>query len=132
MNSMLIPVCIGKIHRATVTEANLNYVGSITVDETLLKAAGIRPFQQVTITNLRNGMLWYTYAMVGPADQGGICLNGPPTHHFTPGDIIFILAYVQIEPAEYKTIEPLVVFVDGKNKITSIDRHTELKVEGTL
>ena len=124
---MLIPLCIGKIHRACVTEANLNYVGSITVDETLLRAAGIREFQQVTITNLTNGMLWYTYAMKGPADQGGICLNGPPAHHFKPGNIIIILAYVQVTPEEFPKIEPIVVFVDEKNKITSIEKHGELK-----
>lgn len=126
---MLIPVCIGKIHRATVTEADLNYVGSITIDEVLLKAAGIAPFQQVTITNLANGVMWYTYAMAGPANKGDICLNGPPAHHFKPGDLVIILAYAQVDPSELPNIAPKLVFVDKENKITKVQDHGEVKTE---
>ena len=121
---MLIEACIGKIHRATVTEADLNYVGSITIDEELAKAAGMREFQKVTITNLTNGMLWYTYVMYGSVGSGTICLNGPPAHHFKKGDLVIILAYASVTPEELDTIEPVVVFVDGKNKITKIERHS--------
>ena len=73
---MLIRACIAKIHRATVTEADLNYVGSITIDQDLLDAAGIKPFQYLNITNLSNGVFWQTYAMSGERGKGDICLNG--------------------------------------------------------
>lgn len=126
---MLITVCVGKIHRATVTEADLNYVGSITIDEVLMKAAGILPFQQVTITNITNGAIWYTYAMAGPANKGDICLNGSPAHHFHPGNLVIILAYAQVEPSELPNIQPKLVFVDGKNKITKVQDHGEMKAE---
>jgi aspartate 1-decarboxylase len=120
---MLIEMCTGKIHRATVTQAELNYVGSITIDRTLVEAAGMREFQKVTITNLANGMLWYTYVMLGDAGSGTICLNGPPAHHFTPGDIVIILAYAQVTPEEASSITPMLVFVDEKNKITKVEKH---------
>jgi aspartate 1-decarboxylase len=82
---MLIPACKAKIHRATVTQANLNYVGSITIDEALLEAAGIAPFQYLNITNVSNGFFWRTYAMAGKRGNGDICLNGPPARHFRSG-----------------------------------------------
>ena len=124
---MFIEACVGKIHRATVTQADLNYVGSITIDETLAKAAGFRQFQKVTITNLRNGKLWYTYVMYGEPDAGTICLNGPPAHHFAKDDIVIILAYAQMTPEELDVLAanggPVIVFVDGQNKITSTKNH---------
>ena len=120
---MLIRACMAKIHRATVTEADLNYIGSITIDETLLEASGMKPFQYVNITNLRNGVFWQTYIMAGPRGKGGICLNGPPAHHFTPGDKIIVLAEAWLEPAELKDLNPVVVFVDDKNKVTEIKKH---------
>jgi aspartate 1-decarboxylase len=124
---MLLEACIGKIHRATVTQADLNYVGSITIDETLAKAAAFKQFQKVTITNLRNGMLWYTYVMFGAPDSGTICLNGPPAHHFAAGDLVIILAYAQVTPEELDNLSvnggPVVVFVDGNNKITEVKNH---------
>lgn len=120
---MLLEACVGKIHRATVTQADLNYVGSITIDETLAKAAGFKQFQKVTITNLRNGMLWYTYVLYGKVDSGTICLNGPPAHHFQKGDLVIILAYAQVTPEELAAIHPTIVFVDGNNKITEVKRH---------
>ncbi|MDR3582257.1 MAG: aspartate 1-decarboxylase [Candidatus Pacebacteria bacterium] len=120
---MLLEVCVGKIHRATVTQADLNYVGSITIDEKLAAAAGMKQFQKVTITNLRNGVLWYTYVMFGAPDSGTICLNGPPAHHFEKGDLVIILAYAQVTPEELESISPTLVFVDGNNKITEIKKH---------
>jgi aspartate 1-decarboxylase len=120
---MLIPACKAKIHRATVTQAELDYVGSITIDEALLEASGIQPFQYLNITNKSNGKLWRTYAMAGKRDSGVICLNGPPARIFQPGDIIIILAEVFIEPREFETLDPIVVFVDGQNKITEVKRH---------
>lgn len=121
---MLIRVCIAKIHRAVVTEANLNYVGSITIGEELLQASGIRPFQMVNITNLSNGILWQTYVISGGAGQ--VCLNGPPARHFQPGDKIIVVADALIEPAEFESLNPTVVFVDEKNAITDIKLHTAI------
>lgn len=122
---MRIHVCAAKIHRATVTEANLNYVGSVTIDADLLRATGIRPYQMVQITNCSNGALWRTYVLVGPAGRGDICLNGPPARHFAPGDKVIILAEAEIEPAETAGFVPVVAFVDGKNQLTHLERHED-------
>ena len=120
---MLIRVCMAKIHRATVTEADLNYIGSITLDEDLLEASGIRPFQYVNITNLSNGVFWQTYAMPGARGSGTVCLNGPPARHFQRGDKIIVLAEAWLEPAELKDLTPNIVFVDDANKVTSVEKH---------
>ena len=120
---MLIRVCMAKIHRATVTEANLNYVGSITIDEILLEKSGIRPFQMVNVNNLSNGVLWQTYVIPSKKGGGGICLNGPPARHFQPGDKVIIVAEAYIEPSELKDLNPIIVFVDDKNQITEIKKH---------
>ena len=116
-----------KIHRATVTQAELDYVGSITIDELLLEASGMVPYQYVNITNLRNGIFWRTYIIAGKKGSGDVCLNGPPAHHFKPGDLIIILSEVDVEPREMETLNPKVVFVDGKNKITEVKEHKALK-----
>ena len=92
MRTTLIEVVIAKLHRVTVTQANLNYIGSITIDEDLLDARGFIPCQHVNITNLSNGVFWRTYVTDGPRGQGSVCLNGPPERHFQPGDQIIILA----------------------------------------
>ena len=120
---MLISVCMAKIHRATVTEADLNYVGSITIDEELLEKAGIKPFQYLNITNVSNGVLWRTYAMPGKRGHGDVCLNGPPARHFQKGDKIIILAEAYAEPSEAAKIKPVIVFVDEKNKVTEVKKH---------
>jgi aspartate 1-decarboxylase len=122
---MLISVCIGKIHRATVTEADLHYVGSVTIDEELLEGSGIKPFQFVNITNISNGVFWQTYAMPGKRGGGDICLNGPPARHFHPGDKVIILGEAYVEPAEAERIRPTIVFVDDRNKINKVERHGE-------
>ncbi len=121
---MLIPVCKAKIHRATVTQADLNYVGSVTIDGLLLEASGIVPFQYLNITNVSNGFFWRTYAMAGKRGNGDICLNGPPARHFQPGDKIIILAEVQVDPEELASLDPVVVFVDDQNKVTEVKKHT--------
>jgi aspartate 1-decarboxylase len=123
---MLIRMCMAKIHRATVTEADLNYVGSITVDEALLEASGIRAFQYVNITNLSNGVFWQTYAVAGPRGSGEVCLNGPPARHFQPGDKIIVLAEAWIDPTEMQELDPVVVFVDDQNRITETKRHRDI------
>ena len=114
---------MAKIHRATITQADLNYVGSITIDEDLLEKSGIRPFQMVNITNVSNGVFWQTYAIAGKKGDGGICLNGPPARHFQPGDKIIVIAEAYIEPAEMKDLNPIVVFVDDKNRVTEVKKH---------
>ena len=120
---MLIRACIAKIHRATVTEADLNYVGSITIDEALLEQSGIHPFQYVNITNVANGVFWQTYVMAGPRGRGDICLNGPPARHFQKGDKIIVLAEGWFQPEEMKDIDPVIVIVeDDRNQKTSIIR----------
>jgi aspartate 1-decarboxylase len=117
---MLICACMAKIHRATVTEADLNYVGSITIDEALLEASGIVPFQYVNITNLANGAFWRTYVMPGKRGRGDICLNGPPARHFQRGDKIIILAEAWLEPSQIKNLNPVIVFVDNENRIAEV------------
>lgn len=114
---------MAKIHRATVTEADLNYVGSITIDEELLEKSGIKPFQYVNITNISNGIFWQTYVMPGKKGNGDICLNGPPARHFQPGDKIIVLAEAYLEPSEMKDLHLTIVFVDEKNKITKVEKH---------
>jgi aspartate 1-decarboxylase len=120
---------MAKIHRATVTQADLNYVGSITIDGDLLAASGIRPFQYVNITNVSNGVFWQTYVMAGKRGQGDVCLNGPPARHFQPGDKIIVLAEAWLEPSEMADLNPVVVFVDEKNKVTNIVKHKAIPIE---
>jgi aspartate 1-decarboxylase len=123
---MLIEMCIAKIHRVTVTQADLNYVGSITIDEDIIDAAGMKPFQYVNITNVSNGVFWRTYVMPGARGNGDICLNGPPARHFQPGDKIIVLAEVWIEPEHAGDLDPVVVFVDEKNKVTEVKHHKQI------
>jgi len=115
---------MAKIHRATVTEADLNYVGSITIDEDLLDAAGIKPYQYLNITNVSNGVFWQTYAMAGKRGQGDVCLNGPPARLFQKGDKVITLAEAWLQPSELSELNPIVVFVDDKNKVTEVKKHS--------
>ena len=124
---MLIKACIAKIHRATVTEADLNYVGSITIDQDLLDAAEIKQFQYLNITNLSNGTFWQTYAIPGERGKGDICLNGPPARHFQKGDKIIILAEGWLTPEEIADLDPVVVFVDDENQAIAIKRYRSIK-----
>jgi aspartate 1-decarboxylase len=122
---MLISMCMAKLHRVTVTQADLNYVGSITIDEVLLEASGILEYQYVNITNLSNAVFWRTYVMAGKKGSGVICLNGPPARLFQPSDKIIVLAEAWVDRAELKekNLKTVVVFVDDDNKITSIENH---------
>jgi aspartate 1-decarboxylase len=113
-------MCKGKIHRATVTEANLNYPGSITIDKELMKATNLLPYEMVQITNLRDAARWKTYAIPGESHSGVICLNGPPAHLFTKGDIVIILSTGIYEEEEIANLKTKVAYVDGQNKITKI------------
>ena len=115
---MFLQVLKSKIHRVTVTEANLNYVGSITIDEALLEAANILPNEKVAIVNNNNGARLETYVIPGPRNSGVICLNGAAARLVQPGDIIIIIAYAMMTPEEAKTFQPAVIFPDTKtNKL---------------
>ena len=112
-----------------MTKADLNYEGSVTIDEKLLEESGIKPYQMVNINNLSNGAFWQTYAMVGKKGSGVICLNGPPARHFQPGDKVIIIAEAYVEPCELKGLTPIIVFVDEDNRI--IKRQPTRRPHGT-
>ena len=107
----------GKIHRATVTEANVDYHGSITIDAKLLAAADIIPGEKVLIANLTNGARLESYAVSGAPDSGEICLNGGAAKHGKPGDIVIIMSFLVLSDEEAKKYKPKVIFVDSKNRI---------------
>lgn len=111
---------LGKLHRATVTEADLNYVGSVTIDKDLMNAAGFITNQKVHIVNINNGARLETYIMDGTAGSGIICLNGAAARHAQPGDKVIIMAFGLMEQFEALAYRPITVFLDDKNQITSI------------
>ena len=110
----------GKIHRATVTQADLNYVGSITVDEDLLDAAGILVNEKVQIVNNNNGARLETYTIAGQRGSGVICLNGAAARLVQPGDVVIIMSYVLLSEPEISAHEPKVVLVDEANRIREV------------
>lgn len=115
---MTIEMLQAKIHRVKVTEANLNYIGSITIDSLLLKASGILPGQKVSIVNNNNGERFETYVIEGEEGSGTICLNGAAARKAQPGDIIIIISYISMTPEEAKSFKPTVIFPDSAtNKI---------------
>lgn len=120
---MEIEMLKGKIHRATVTQAELDYVGSITVDEALLSAAGIREYQKVQVVNINNGNRIETYTIAGEKDSGVICLNGAAARHFSPNDLVIIMAYASYNEKDLENYSPKVVFVDDENKIKKISSY---------
>ncbi|MCR8642091.1 aspartate 1-decarboxylase [Paenibacillus sp. N1-5-1-14] len=122
-------MCKGKIHRATVTQADLNYVGSITIDRALMQEANILPYEMVQVTSLRNATRWKTYAIPAPLGSGRICLNGPPAHLFDPGDIVIILSLGLFSDEEAVQLRPRVVFVDEQNQITRVEEHDLVIIE---
>ena len=115
---MLIEMMKSKIHRVTVTEANLNYVGSITIDRALLKAANILEGERVFVVDNNNGERFDTYTIGGEEGSGVVCLNGAAARKVQPGDIIIIIAYAQMSPEEAKEFKPTIIFPDtATNKI---------------
>jgi len=115
---MLIHIVKSKIHRVTVTEANLNYIGSITIDEDLMNAANIIANEKVSIVNNNNGERFETYVITGQRGSGIICLNGAAARKVQPGDIVIIMAFALMEMEEAKTFKPAIVFPDtATNKI---------------
>lgn len=115
---MLIEVLKSKIHCATVTEANLNYMGSITIDEALMEAAGLFPGERVHIVNNMNGERFDTYIIKGPRDSGCICLNGAAARKVQVGDVVIIMAYASMTPEEAATFQPRLLFPDQDNHLT--------------
>ncbi len=113
-----------KIHRATVTQADLHYVGSITIDEQLMEAADIVPFEQVHIYDITNGSRLVTYAVPGPGGSGTICINGAAAHLVRPGDLVIIASYAQYEEAECRHHEPRILLVDSKNQLLPAENAT--------
>jgi|SRR5579875_1257708 len=118
LSSMLRTMCKGKIHRATVTQANLNYIGSITIDQDLLDAANIYPYEKVQVVNVTNGSRLETYTIAGARGSGVICLNGAAARLTAEGDIVIIISYGQFSEEEIRTLEPQIVFVDEQNHLT--------------
>lgn len=127
---MNIELLKGKIHRATVVQAELDYVGSITVDEALLEASGILEYEKVQIVDVNNGNRFETYTIAGERGSGMICLNGAAARCVSTGDKIIIMAYAAMTPEEAKNHRPAVVFVDEKNhveRVTSYEKHGRLE-----
>ena len=114
------PMMISKIHRATVTQADLHYVGSITIDATLMESADLMPGQQVDVVDVTNGSRLTTYAIPGEPDTGVICINGAAAHLVHEGDLVIIIAYGLIGDEEAHQYEPHVVFVDGANRVMDV------------
>jgi aspartate 1-decarboxylase len=118
-------LCKSKIHRATITDANLNYEGSITVDGTLLDAADILEYEQVHVVNIANGARFETYAMRGGDGSGDVVVNGAAARLVQPGDAVIIFSYASYEAAELEGFAPTFIFVDAHNRIApSVSRRT--------
>lgn len=114
-----------KIHRATVTQADLHYEGSITIDAALMEAADILPFEQVHVLDVNNGARLTTYAIEGPAHSGQICINGAAAHLVGPGDLVIILTYTDATDEEARRNQPRLVYVDAHNHISRIGHAIE-------
>lgn len=120
MTSLYRPMMIAKIHRATVTQSDLHYVGSITIDAALLTAADLLPGQQVDVVDVTNGARLTTYVIPGVAGSGQICINGAAAHLISPGDVVIVIAYGQLSDELARTYAPRVVFVDEHNGIIQV------------
>ena len=120
---MTVTMLKGKIHRAVVKQAELNYVGSITVDPELMEAAGIYEYELVQIVDVENGNRFETYTIAGEPGSGMICLNGAAARQVQVGDHVIIMCYCQMSPEEVKGHKPKVVFVDDENKIVKVSSY---------
>lgn len=113
---MMLEFLFSKIHRATVTDANLEYVGSITIAEDLMLAANLQEWQKVEILNINNGERFQTYVIKGEAGSGTICINGAAARKAQKGDKVIIVSYAQMTPEEKKNFDPTIILVDDKNR----------------
>ena len=126
---MQLEMLKSKIHRATVTQAEIDYVGSITIDEDLLDAASIIEYEKVLVANVDGGQRLETYVIAGERGSGVICLNGAAAHCASPDDKVIIMSYARVSPDEARVLRPTVVFVDDRNvamRVTSYERHGRL------
>ena len=128
---MLRTMMKSKIHRATVTQADLHYVGSVTVDEDLLEAADLLPGELVHIVDVTNGARLETYTIAGARGSGVIGINGAAARLVHPGDIVILIAYAQLETAEARELQPSVVFVDAHNKVVGTGHDPAEALPGT-
>ncbi|WP_127128835.1 aspartate 1-decarboxylase [Georgenia sp. SYP-B2076] len=119
-SSLQRPMLIGKIHRATVTAADLHYVGSVTVDADLLDAANLLPGQQVDVVDITNGARLTTYAIPGERGQGEVKINGAAAHHIRSGDVVIVIAYGMLSDADAHSYTPSVVLVDAANRVLEV------------
>ena len=117
---MIVKALKSKIHRATVTEADLDYVGSISIDATLMKESNLLPFEHVHVLNITNGNRLETYVIEAPADSGMVCINGAAAHLVSPKDLIIIVSYCEIEHSRLNSFNPSIIHVDGENKIVGL------------
>ena len=117
---MLRTVCKSKLHRATVTEANVAYAGSITLDAELMKAADLVPYEQVHVVDVDNGARLVTYCIEGPADSGTVCMNGAAARLVAAGHKIIVIAYAQLTPAELEAFAPKLVLLDDRNRVREV------------
>ena len=120
---MMLNMLKGKIHRATVVQAEVDYVGSITIDEDLMDAAGILEYEKVQVADVNNGSRLETYVIAGERGSGMICLNGAAARFVSVGDKVIIMCYAQMTPEEARENQPRVVFVDKHNKIARLTRY---------
>jgi aspartate 1-decarboxylase len=119
---MKVNIFKSKIHRATITHADVDYEGSVTVDEQLLEAAGILPFEAVHIWNVTRGTRLVTYALPGPPGSGVVCVNGAAAHLNRPGDVAILATFAEMTPAEARSHVPRVIRVDDRNRVVGDDQ----------
>ena len=129
---MLRTMLKSKIHRATVTQADLHYVGSVTVDADLLEAADLLPGEQVDIVDITNGARLTTYTIEGPRGSGVIGINGAAAHLVHPGDLVILISYVQVDDAEARALRPRIVHVDAANRIVALGSDAAEPVPGSV
>ena len=121
---MLLNLLKCKIHRATVTEANLNYIGSITIDEDLMDAAGLFEYEHVHVLNITNGNRLETYVIKGPRGSGSICINGAAAHLVHKNDLVIIVAYCQLNKEDLPAYTPKIIHVNETNKVVPLETST--------
>ena len=117
---MLRTICKSKIHRATVTEANVHYTGSLTLDAELMRAADLVPYEQVQVVDVDNGARIVTYCIEGPPGSGTVCVNGAAARLIAAGDKVIVIAYAQVTPEELEALAPKVVLLDEQNRIRQV------------
>ena len=117
---MLRTICKSKLHGATVTEANVQYTGSITLDARLMQAADLVPYEQVHVVDVDNGARLVTYCIEGPADSGVVCVNGAAARLISAGDHVIVISYAQVTPAELEQAAPKIILLDQQNRIRDV------------